>query len=73
MNAKIAALEADKAICHSILDDVYRPTTPINIMTPQVRDKINYLFGRINEFERQIAIEIEIAERPFWKKLLQKK
>jgi hypothetical protein len=73
MNAKIAALEADKAICHSILDDVYRPTTPINVMTPQVRDKINYLFGHLNEIERQIVIETEISTRSFWKKLTQKK
>ena len=71
MNAKLISLDAEKAICHSILDDIYQPTTPINIMTPKTRDKINYMFGRLNEIERQIVLETERVNRPFWKKLIQ--
>jgi len=72
MNAKLLALQEEKAICYSILDDVYNPEAPINFTTPKVRDKINYIFGKLNEIERQIVIETDYENLPFWKKLFRK-
>jgi len=72
MSATIVALKAEEANCHAILNIIFPNTDGPTLLTPKDRDMINFMFGKLNEIERKIAIETERLERPFYKKLFRK-